>query len=195
MKLRDFSQMIAQLRDKRLRHDGGPVLVTFPGAHRNRAQIKVHIFDPESHTFIDPESCTVNQLSHQAGCAFHSGKGGFNFLVRHHHGNGLVTPDAAKLVQIGHRCAEDFPVQEGDRIERRGLGVGRDRAHIGHVIQVGLDLLLTHIGRVAFVVKQDVLADPEDIGLGCFRAEMFLTAGNMDLIYETWFLWRGVLTP
>ncbi len=50
------------------------------------------------------------------------------------------------------------------------------------MVQVGLDLLLTHICRMAFVVKQDVLAYPEDIGLGRFRTEIFLTAGDTNLV-------------
>ena len=44
-------------------------------------------------------------------------------------------------------------------------------------------------------MKQNVLANPEDVGLVGFRAEMLLAARDPDLLQEAWFLWFVMLTP
>jgi hypothetical protein len=52
----------------------------------------------------------------------------------------------------------------------------------GEVIEIGLDLLLTHIFGVAFAMEHDVLTNPKYIGFFSFRTEMFLPTGNSDLL-------------
>ena len=50
------------------------------------------------------------------------------------------------------------------------------------MVQVGFDFALPHILGMSLAVKKDVLADPEDIRLLGFRAEMLLATGNPDLL-------------
>jgi hypothetical protein len=63
------------------------------------------------------------------------------------------------------------------------------------MVQVGLDFLVPHILGVTFIVKENELADPEDVGLLCFGAVVFLTTGDSDLFEQAWLLGFSRVTP
>jgi hypothetical protein len=62
------------------------------------------------------------------------------------------------------------------------LSIGGNLALVGHVVQVGFNLLLPHIFWMAFFIKKNELTNPEDIGFFSFGTELFLPANDSNLL-------------
>ncbi len=65
----------------------------------------------------------------------------------------------------GEVLLEDVAVEKHEGRERLGLGRGADGALDGEMRDEGVDLGLGHLEGMALVVKEDVAADPADVGL------------------------------
>jgi hypothetical protein len=63
------------------------------------------------------------------------------------------------------------------------------------VVQVGLNLFLAHILGMTFTMKENELANPENIGFFRLRAVMLLATSNSDLFEQARFLGFSRVTP
>jgi hypothetical protein len=63
------------------------------------------------------------------------------------------------------------------------------------VVEVAFNFLLAHLVGVAFVIEQDELTDPVDIGLFSSMTEVFLPTDDSHLIKKTWFARFSGPTP
>ena len=72
---------------------------------------------------------------------------------------------AFDIVNVGELNVENFLVEEEQRIEGYILGGSRDVAFDGKVREVGADFRNAQVGRMARMVKADVVADDAEIGL------------------------------
>jgi hypothetical protein len=62
-------------------------------------------------------------------------------------------------------------------------------------VLVLFDFLLAHLVGVAFVIEEDELLYPVEIGLFSSMTEVFLPIGTSHLIKKTWFARFSGLTP
>ena len=80
-------------------------------------------------------------------------------------------------------------IKEDSRIESARFGAGRDISSGSQVIKVAFDFLLAHLIGMALTIEEDERTYPVDIGLFRSMTEMFLLAGDSDMIKKTGFAW------
>lgn len=162
----DLLEMKAKLCDEHVGEHGDAVILALAIADNNLMVVEIQILDAQPQNFHQAEPAAVQDLCHNLIDATHVGNdalcldpgknGGNPFWLRRTNGK------QRRLVQLD---VENISVEKKDGTDRLVLGRGSD-GFLGN--QEGneiVDLGNTHLARVTFVVKEDVLAHPGDISL------------------------------
>ena len=92
---------------------------------------------------------------------------------------------------VTHRCnllAEYFAIEKDQGAQRLILSRGGDLLLDRQVVEKLLNVLLIHLGRMAFVMKEDVALDPIDVGLLSANAVVLAANRLPDLIQKSGFV-------
>jgi hypothetical protein len=107
----------------------------------------------------------------------------------------LVSFNPPEIIQVGHFLLENGAIQEHDGIQGARLRTCRYFPLTRQVIQIRLNFGLSRILGMLLAVKENVLANPENVGLLGSRTEMLLAAGDSDLLQQAGFSGSALLTP
>jgi len=94
-------------------------------------------------------------------------------------------------IDCAERQVEDIPVEEEHSAERLVLGGGGHLPDDGQVGKEIPEFACAYIFRVAFVVEQDEVANPVDVGLFGAAGVVFEAQGVANLVEESWRAIRG----
>jgi len=87
--------LLEQLRKKRF-----AILIALGRPQCDTAAIKIQVFDPEPHGFVEAQSASINEPDHQKVEASHVVENQLNFLGCQHHGQPLFWSGAHRLPQV-----------------------------------------------------------------------------------------------
>lgn len=185
----DRLQMRAEWLHGALGEHGNPVFVSLAVPHDDLAIAEIEVFHPKAQAIHEAESGSVEQGAHHR-------KGWLQIFEKPRHlvaseddGQFPRTLGPFKLAEIPEFDFEDVFVEEYDGVERLVL---RGSCHFpfhGQVAQKGVHFGGAHIPGVPLSLKEDVSADPLQIGLFGAQAVVLDPEDFSNLIEE---LGRGL---
>ena len=173
-----LDEVFAHGGDDAIGEHGDAVVSAFSIVDNDAMIFKIDIFDAQAQTFHEAQSAAVHDLYHEFVRACHVGddcthffcgeyvRDTFSFFGSDEVEGGLVEFDV-----------EGVAVEEEDGADGLVLGGGRGFPIHDEVGDELVDLWDTHFSRVSFVVKEDVFANPLDVGL--FGAVRVLFEANI----------------
>ena len=152
---------------------------------------KVNVFDAQAHTFHDAQSAAVHDLSNEFICTAEVGDKAFDFIFGEDDWNsfGALGAKFGELEFI-ELDVKDMTVEEEDGAECLILGGGGNLLFGCEVGEILSDLWDAHFFWVAFVMEENIVPDPLDVGVFGARGVVFDAEGVAVLIEEFFFL-RG----
>ena len=187
----DGFDLFLESRDEGIWQDGDAVVFALAVADDDGMVAEVDIFDAQADAFHQAQAAAVEEFCHQLRQAGHPIENGEGFLVGEDGGEGLGFFGADEVGGEVDVFLEDVTVEEEDGAEGLVLGGGSQVTLGGKVRDEGLDFLAAHVVGVAFVVEEDVAADPVYVGLFGAGGVVFDADGVADLFEE--FFGLGVL--
>jgi hypothetical protein len=170
--------------DDGFREDGGAVVFTFAIADDDLAITEVNVFDAQAETFHEAESASVEDFGHELGKPSHVVDNGEGFLLGEDGGKGFGFFGADEVGGEFDFLVENVAIQEDDGAEGLVLGGGGEAALGGEVGDEGLDFGDAHVFGMAFIVEEDVAANPVYVGLFGAVGVMLDANGVADLFEE-----------
>lgn len=145
--------------------DGDPVVASFAVVDEDSVIVEVYVFYAEAEAFHESEAASVHDLGHEFVGFFHAGDDVFCFGD----GEDVWYPFSffgAYEFEPGfiQWYFEDVAVEEHDGADGLVLGGGGGFALDDEVCDELVDLVYAHFFGVAFVVVEDVFADPLEVG-------------------------------
>lgn len=161
----DLFEMKAQGFEQSVRKHGDAVVFAFAIADDNLAIGKIEILDAQAHDFHQAQSTAIHDLGHQFADAVHFGDHSFSFVFGQNSGNvsgsGRANGDEGGFVQLD---IENVAVQVENSADGLVLGGGRDRFLINKMGDEVVDLCGAHLARMPFIMIQNILPHPGDVG-------------------------------
>jgi len=160
---------------------------------------KVEILDPQAHDFHQTQAAAVHDLGHEFVNPVHFCDHSYGFAFGEDGGNAIRSGGAdgeeGGFVQFD---IEHVTIEKENGTNslvplappaRAGVSRGSNILFVDEVGNEGVDLGNTHVTRMTFVVMQDILARPGDIGLFGPQGVMAVAQGFPVLI-EKFFSFR-----
>ena len=189
----DLPEVQPQRLKQNVREQGEAVILALAIADNDLMIGKVEILDTQAHDFHQTEARTIHDLSHQPVDAIQM-RDDLPGLLAGEDGRDALRPGGADgnespVIQFN---LQNIAVKKEDGADGLILGGGGDVFLVDKVGDEGVDLVHTHLARVAFVMVEDVLAYPADIGL--FGAERVVAvAEEFAVLFEQFFALRSIL--
>jgi len=157
-----------------VREDGNAVVLAFAIAYDDLSIVEVEVFDAQSQDFHEAKSAAVHKLGHEAVDAVHFRDDPLGLAFGEDGGEafwfGRADGDQGSLVQLK---VEDMPVEKQDGANglvplappaRAGVGGGGNVLFAGKMRDEGINFVHAHVAGMAFLVEEDILAHPGDVG-------------------------------
>ena len=186
----DLREVFVQRGDEAVGEHGYPVIAALAVVDKDAMVFKVNIFHAQPQAFHESKPAAVHDLNHEFVWACHVGDDGPGFIPGKHNGNPfpLFGPDEinGSFIQFDF---QEIAIEEDDGTEGLVLS-GCGGFALDH--EVGDELVDfgdAHFARVAFVMKEDVFANPMSVCLFCSRG-VLLDANLVAVLVEQFFpLW------
>ena len=179
-----------ETRNKILGQDGDAVFVAFATSDDDVVLGKIDVGDPEANEFHDAHSGAVEEGCHECGESVQGIDDGFDFRGGENDGESFGELGFSKVGEVAGFEGENGFVKKNESVECLVLGGGSDVFFDGEVGEEVGDVRRTECAGVLFVMKEDEVADPSDVGfLGADAVVAFADLGA-NLIEKAW--WIGV---
>lgn len=152
--------------------------------------VKVNVLDAQAHTFHHAQPAAVYDLGNEFTYAREVGDEPFNFIFGEHDWNrfGALGAKFGNLEFIELEV-KNVSVEEEDGAKGLILSGGGDLLFGCEVGKVLSDFRDAHFFWMAFIMKENVVPDPLDIGVFGARGVM-LDAKGIAILVEKFFFWR-----
>jgi hypothetical protein len=128
MKILHLFQVQPQVRLNRLRQNVCPFLAPFCLTHEKHLVVKVHILDPQTDAFHEPQAKSVMDFDHQQMRSRQAGHDTQDLALGHDGGGEGVPLFPNRLKRFLNILVEHMAVQKEDGVQGLPLGCGRDFA-------------------------------------------------------------------
>ena len=176
---------------ERVGKDGQAVILALSIADHNLMVVKIDVLYTQAHRFHYAKPTAVHHLSDQFGYTSEIGEKAFDFFLGEDGGNGFGALRAelgkGKFVEFD---LKNIAIQEEDGAEcliLSGCGDFPTRGKMGEELS---NFGESHVFRVTFTMIENVVSDPENIGIFGARGIAF-DAQSIAILIEKFFTRRG----
>lgn len=161
-----FGKVFAQGGDDAIREGCLAVVAAFSVVDEDAVVFKVYIFDAQTKTFHEAQPGAVHDLYHEFVGGSHVLDDGFGFVFRENGGDAFASfgADEAEIGLVEFEV-EDVAVEEENGTNDLILGGGGGFAVYDEVGDKLFNFVRSHFFGMAFVVVENVLPHPLDVGL------------------------------
>jgi len=189
----DFYMLEVKLKglDEGVGEDGEAIIFSFSIPDDDLMMVEVNVFNAKAHGFHEAQPAAVHDLGDEFVCASEIGNEALDFIFGEDGGNGFgaLRAQFGKLEFVQFNM-KDMAVEEKNGAKCLVLGGGGDLLLIGKVGDELPDFGDAHFLRVALVVEEDVVSDPEDVGIFGAWGVVF-DAKGIAILIEEFFPLRG----
>ena len=180
----NFAQLLLKGRDGSFGEDRHPVLAAFALSDHNLSICEIDILDPQPHALHQSQPASIEEHPHERPWRFKSIEQSTHLPLGKNHGKPYFNLGPCKIPKLAGLKLQNAPVKKHDGIECLVLSGRGDTRHDRKTGEKLPDFWGSHLPGMAFVVKQDELANPLDVSLLCAQAVMEKAQGVADLIEE-----------
>lgn len=170
----DAFDVLSEGGDHAVGQHGDSVVASFSVVDKDAVVVEVYVFDAQAEAFHEAESGSVHDLSHEFVGRFHGGDDGAGFFFGEDDGDAFAFFGTGEVEEgLVELEVEDVAVEEEDGADGLVLGGGGGLAFDDEVGDELADLFGAHFFGVAFVVVEDVFANPFEVGFFGARGVLF----------------------